>query len=585
MKLKLALILFLFIIWGGEIAAQCTNTLYALRANITVQGVAERLVVTTDKAIVTTKRVDFTFSVANTVGDLQVDFGTGFVPLQTQMSVTFASFGAQTIKIRRSAPLNIATFTVNIKTLDVATSAYRRPDEIWELSTPNVFIPSTSCSNAYDVSNPDRQPTRGFANAYIRYANPTLRRLTKPLIFVEGVDFNKNTVCDPDASKTIRFGDFGWDVFNLGFDETDGFDFLRLMPDALKALKDESYDIILLDFKDGADYIQKNGELLIELIKRINQEKVINSNGNCQDITVLGASMGGQVSRWALATMEKRNIPHSVASFISFDSPHQGANISLSLQAGAWFSAHLSDPAKRDVSTWKDKLERPAARQMLAEHFGAAVQAGRLSINTFAESRLNRGHLVNLDYACLRNQYVAEMTALGYPKQCRLVGIANGNGSGLGMPYNAGDNIFDSQIIALANGFGTVGQLDMWALPGGHSSANVNVTSCIYSIDETNVIFTGAFPATQNPVTDAPTSYDAIFVKVVQPNSFVNWDNAPGGSRNDLRGLRTAIEAQNLTSGISARVHNIQMPQCFIPTFPFNRTVKNRFYKLSDEYL
>ncbi len=204
--MKLKLILFLFLIWEAEIAAQCTNTLYALRADITVQGVAERLVVTTDKSLITTKRVDFTFSRANTVGDLQVDFGNGFVPLQTQMSVTFASFGVQTIKIRRSAPLNIATFTVNIKTLDVVTSEYRRPDDIWELSTPTAFVPPTTCTNAYDASNPDRQATQGFANAYIRYANPALRRLTKPLIFVEGIDFNRNQVCDPDAGNLFDLG-------------------------------------------------------------------------------------------------------------------------------------------------------------------------------------------------------------------------------------------------------------------------------------------------------------------------------------------------------------------------------------------
>ena len=47
----------------------------------------------------------------------------------------------------------------------------------------------------------------------------------------------------------------------------------------LKSLTDSipegeaQYDIILIDFKDGADYIQKNGQLVIEAIKKINISK------------------------------------------------------------------------------------------------------------------------------------------------------------------------------------------------------------------------------------------------------------------------------------------------------------------------
>lgn len=77
----------------------------------------------------------------------------------------------------------------------------------------------------------------------------------------------------------------------------------------------------------GADYIERNARALVALLKRENEK--LRLNGSSEKITLIGPSMGGLISRYALAYMEKNNIPHNVKLWASFDSPHLGANIPI----------------------------------------------------------------------------------------------------------------------------------------------------------------------------------------------------------------------------------------------------------------
>lgn len=89
----------------------------------------------------------------------------------------------------------------------------------------------------------------------------------------------------------------------------------------------------------GADYMERNAFVLIKLIQQLNQElRVQNST---EKITLIGPSMGGLISRYALAYMEKRLAENpndlqwqqqwdaNVKLWISFDAPHLGANIPI----------------------------------------------------------------------------------------------------------------------------------------------------------------------------------------------------------------------------------------------------------------
>lgn len=53
---------------------------------------------------------------------------------------------------------------------------------------------------------------------------------------------------------------------------------------------------------------------------------------DAQETAVLGYSLGGMVSRYALATMENANIDHNVGLYISYETPHKGVFIPQSLQ-------------------------------------------------------------------------------------------------------------------------------------------------------------------------------------------------------------------------------------------------------------
>ncbi|MGB0146142.1 MAG: esterase/lipase family protein, partial [Flavobacteriaceae bacterium] len=137
-------------------------------------------------------------------------------------------------------------------------------------------------------------------------------------------------------------------------------------------LRDLGYDIVILnapnyitdgyEISGGGDFIQRNAMVLIALIQEINAQKV----GN-EELVVLGPSMGGLISRYALAYMEQEELEHETRLFLSFDSPHRGANIPISLQYLInYFAVVGGDPIAQ--ATVDFVLNSPAAKQMLIDH-------------------------------------------------------------------------------------------------------------------------------------------------------------------------------------------------------------------------
>ena len=109
----------------------------------------------------------------------------------------------------------------------------------------------------------------------------------------------------------------------------------------LDDLRCTGYDVIILDLGSNTKAIQENAELFIKLIKEIDDEVKLNAanNGTFYSRSVVGGiSMGGLISRLALTDPSiylkqfttQESIP--VEAYLSFDSPHQGANIPLGLQ-------------------------------------------------------------------------------------------------------------------------------------------------------------------------------------------------------------------------------------------------------------
>lgn len=68
-------------------------------------------------------------------------------------------------------------------------------------------------------------------------------------------------------------------------------------------LLDLGYDLVMLDFPEGGTYIEQNAMVCIETINMLNER--LQQSGSNEQIVVVGPSMGGQITRYALAYMEQ----------------------------------------------------------------------------------------------------------------------------------------------------------------------------------------------------------------------------------------------------------------------------------------
>ncbi len=250
----------------------------------------------------------------------------------------------------------------------------------------------------------------------------------KPFIFVEGIDFGTD-------HNSTRNGTFGWDAFSSG--STSGqYSMLQLMPYWIDTLQQHGYDLVLVDFYDGAKDIRENAALVEKVITLCNAYK--NSD---EPLVIAGASMGGLISRYALRNMEIQNKNHCTRLYISLDAPHLGAYIPLSLQSTLYFMAPHSSAASSFVY---DKLERSAAQQLLMYHWGS-------------NDPLLPTKFLN---------FQAELLGMGLPKKCRNIAIANGNKYGIGLNTNSGSPLLLESCNATNLLSGDEFRLKLFPLPG-----------------------------------------------------------------------------------------------------------------------
>lgn len=133
-------------------------------------------------------------------------------------------------------------------------------------------------------------------------------------------------------------------------------------PEFMGRVLNNCHDVIVVNWHDGAGNILGNEKLCREIIRWLNRTKEYG------ELTVIGPSMGGVITRIALAQMEKDGENHDTKLFISFDSPHHGANIPLGIQiASLSLSECKGDQALHDMA--KRKLQSYAARQMLLYYY------------------------------------------------------------------------------------------------------------------------------------------------------------------------------------------------------------------------
>ncbi len=164
---------------------------------------------------------------------------------------------------------------------------------------------------------------------YIRYSSlrqgtALENKIVKPFIVVEGYDIT-------DASPLLK--PHNYDINSL-ISEWNKIVSTPTTFDINKKLdEDGGYDLIFIDYYTMRS-ITENADYLLQAIDWINSQKVNNSLGVREQNVVMGISMGGLVSRYALAkkTKETNNNSTETRQLITMDSPHQGANVPLGMQ-------------------------------------------------------------------------------------------------------------------------------------------------------------------------------------------------------------------------------------------------------------
>lgn len=193
------------------------------------------------------------------------------------------------------------------------------------------------------------------------------------------------------------------DGFNLGRSELDklyqglegGYPFIS-------ELRRRGRDVILLGFEERSASILDNAQAVEAAVMRA----VAEQQGDAR-LAVGGFSMGGIVTRYALARMETQRMDHRTALYFSYDSPHRGASIPVGVQAFSYFIPFANDFARQ--------MNSPAARQMLWRHYDE--ETGKIGV------------------APERTEFLDALNRVGgWPRIPRTIAVANGRADGVGLP-------------------------------------------------------------------------------------------------------------------------------------------------------
>ncbi|MFF3931470.1 esterase/lipase family protein [Streptomyces hirsutus] len=193
------------------------------------------------------------------------------------------------------------------------------------------------------------------------------------------------------------------DGFNLGRSRLDAlYQGLESGYPFITELRRRGRDVILLGFEERSASILDNAQAAEAAIMRALAEQV----GDAR-LVVGGFSMGGIVTRYALAHLETQRMDHRTALYFSYDSPHRGASIPVGVQAFSHFIPFPNNFAKQ--------MNSAAARQMLWQHYDK--DTGKI------------------DVARERTEFLAALDRVGrWPMIPLKLAVANGRADGVGLP-------------------------------------------------------------------------------------------------------------------------------------------------------
>ncbi len=379
---------------------------------------------------------DFTTNINSQNASISIDFddGVGYqsINLDQEYTINYADFGPKKI-----------TAKLSFGGVQYLSSS------IMVVKNPLSYGPGLVISNGYDNVADDtiKVEFAGLGAAgFIEYGCGH-NKLVNPLIIVEGIDFS-NTYFFDDLMDDLGPGEG-----NVGISSQ---------------LENNQFDIVFIDFEDAGASMTINAVLVELIINKVNERK-LESIAHTKNI-VLGISMGGVLARMALAEMEisdPNGINHDTKEFISYDSPHKGANIPIATQLFIKdLSGELADGTAEEVENQIDDVETllediietlTGGMLLLEINFDvdlgsdfslsgddeiALLNLSKMSTSFAAKQLLLYHHSEfvtqpsggNYHNGTKLEEHVALMNYLdiiGFPTQCHSTGLSNGNNSGL----------------------------------------------------------------------------------------------------------------------------------------------------------
>ena len=320
----------------------------------------------------------FINNVSNSIASLEIDFddGRGFRSFSqngfsnNDITINYLEPGEKTVTVR--VVFSDQTVLRSKTSFTIATTSNVVPDDSISITGYTSYLGETATGTAY-----------------ILYGCENHGKLRKPFIVCDGFD----------PSNGHRFPEL--------YEMLDGKDENEQSLHFIDKARAEGFDIIILDYDDGTDYIQRNAMVMVSLINTVND--ILRNNESDSQLVVVGPSMGGLITRYALSYMEQNRMNHNTRLYVSFDSPHLGANIPLGDQFFIEYIASIMEYIPFVEFDKLNILDCPAARQMLIYHHDS--------------SNPSAGHDPLRD-VLLSDPYFS------FPTQCRKIAIANGSREG-----------------------------------------------------------------------------------------------------------------------------------------------------------
>jgi Secretion system C-terminal sorting domain/PGAP1-like protein len=343
------------------------------------------------------------------ISSIQIDAGDGLgyrtLSPGTALNVNYLDTGYKTLSYKVNLVLGGSLYTHS--KIYIAAD----PEAAYE---PNDMLMRGFGSNpAHGVTVPITA-TDAFGGQYaegyvtILYANESLG-LRNPVIVAEG--FDPGHITNPELKRGEN------DIWSFRNEV------IGSQSNALSTILLDSpqYDIVYVDWKRGTDNIKRNAQLLKEVIRQVNLLKS-NAGSTAKNI-VIGQSMGGLVARWALKEMENNSEDHETNLFVSYDTPHQGANVPLGYQ-------HLA----RHAYNLYIKTGITAAIIELVQFIGGGARPSKVLrlADTDAARQMLISYVNNNNQVdnSVHNTWQGELQTMGYPQgisgsPLRLVAVSN----------------------------------------------------------------------------------------------------------------------------------------------------------------